>query len=267
MLRHPVATGFYPEDEEELRKTVTKLLSFRAKKVKAKSIIVPHAGYLYSGEVAGATYASIETDKRKILIACPNHTGLGKQIALSASDWQTPLGVVENAHEFVGEIPVSEEAHLYEHSLEVQLPFLQVLFNDFKLIPLSLSFVQFETLEELSEKLAKRDIFYIASSDFTHFGPNYNYTPFDVRDVKRVLEKVREIDFEAIKFIEKLDAKGFYHHVLENRLTICGFVPITLILLISKKLGAKRAKVVKYATSYEVTKDVNFVTYAGIVIY
>jgi hypothetical protein len=280
MIRQPTAIGFYPDNKTELREIVTKLLSHKMRKFKAKSIIVPHAGYIYSGEVAGVTYASIETDKKKILIACPNHTGLGENIALSTKDWQTPLGIVENAREFIGEIPISEEAHMYEHSLEVQLPFLQIMFKNFKLIPLCLSYVPFEILERLSETLTKEDIFYIASSDFTHFGPNYGYTPFNTYDIKQVLEKVREIDFEAIKFIEKLDAYGFYNYVLGNRLTICGFIPITLILLISKKLGAKKAKVIRYATSYDVTnyrgrfmgkgrwvKDINFVTYAGIVIY
>ena len=265
-MREPIAIGFYPGSKEELKNLVKKLLNQKVEKIETIAAIVPHAGYIYSGKTAGITYSSIQTEKRKFLIACPNHTGIGKEIALSLQDWSTPLGKVKINKEFGNKIQVDEKAHLYEHSLEVQLPFLQVLFKNFEIIPLCLAHLPFKKLKELSQILAKDDIFYIASSDFTHFGPNYGYMPFNFEPEKNVRE-VKKLDMEAIKFIERLDAKKFYNFVLDKKLTICGFIPITLILLIAKKLGANKAKLIDYSTSFEISRDINFVTYAGILIY
>jgi len=165
---------------------------------------------------------------------------------------------------FTGKITVNEDAHLFEHAIEVQLPFLQVKFKKFELIPIVLSHLSFEEIEELSEKLVADDIFYIASSDFIHFGPNYGFMPVNGAN-KENLEWVKKQDMKAIDLISRLKAKEFYKFVVENELTICGFIPITLVLLIMKKLGAKKGKLIKYATSYDVHPDSSFVTYAGIV--
>lgn len=265
-MRNPVAIGFYPASKDELEKFIKELLSQKVEKIEAIAAIVPHAGYAYSGKTAGKVYASILTESRKFLIACPNHTGIGKRIALSTQNWLTPLGEVRVNKDFVDKIPVDEDAHLYEHSLEVQLPFLQVLFKNFEIIPLCLSNLEYSEIEELAETLAEGGIFYVASSDFIHFGPNYGYVPFDLTPEENV-RKVEELDRKAIKFIEKLDARGFYNFVDENKLTICGKNPITLILLTAKKLGAKGGKLVAYSTSFDVHRDINFVTYAGILIY
>jgi hypothetical protein len=265
-MRSPVAIGFYPADKKELENFVNELLKQKVEKRKAVAAIVPHAGYIYSGKVAGKVYSSILTESRKFLIACPNHTGMGKKVALSAQNWLTPLGEVRVNKDFANKVPVDEEAHFYEHSLEVQLPFLQVLFKDFEIIPLCLSHLEFSEIEKLAEILTKNDIFYIASSDFIHFGPNYGYMPFNLTPEENV-KKVEELDKKAIKFIEKLDAKGFYNFVREKKLTICGMVPITLILLIAKNLGAKEGKLIAYSTSFEIHRNINFVSYAGILIY
>ncbi len=265
-MRTPVAIGFYPHDPSELRMLVERLLDQKVRKRKAIAAIVPHAGYEYSGKIAGATYAAIKTEHRIFCIACPNHTGLGKDVALSLQDWETPLGIVRNARLFANEIPVDESAHRYEHSLEVQLPFLQVKFGSFKLVPLCLSRVSFDELEELAEKVTREDLFYIASSDFTHFGSNYAYLPFFSPRLEENVKRVKELDMKAIEFIKRLDARGFYEHVVKSGLTICGFVPITLILLVAKRLGAKRATLIKYGSSFEVYPNESFVTYAGIII-
>lgn len=264
IMRHPVAYGFYPPEPATLRHEVENLLNQRVKRIKALGAVVPHAGYAFSGKVAGAVYASIETNKKKFLIACPNHTGYGTRVALSQEDWQTPLGIVKVDKSLASKVTVNEDAHTFEHAIEVQLPFLQVRFKDFRIIPLCLAHLSFDELEELSKKIIANDIFYIASSDFIHFGPNYGYMPVAGSDEEN-LAWAKEQDMKAIDLICKLKPKEFYEFVVNNELTICGFVAITLVLLIMKKLGAKKGEIIKYATSYDVHPDSSFVTYAGIV--
>jgi len=261
-MRYPAAIGFYPGNKEELISLIKKFVR-KNEKIEAKAAIVPHAGYIYSGSVAGEIYSRIKTEKRTFLIAGPNHTGIGKKIAVSQEDWLTPLGIVKTKK--FSELEIDETAHIYEHSIEVHLPFLQYLFKNFEILPICLSHLSFKEIEDLAEKLISEEFFYIASSDFTHYGPIYDYELFSGTQ-KEILEYVKEIDKKAIKFIEKLEAKKFYNFVLENHLTICGFIPITLILLIAKKIGAEKGILVKYSTSYEVTKNSSFVTYAGILI-
>ncbi len=262
-MRYPAAIGFYPGNKEELISMIKKFI-IKTDKIDAKAAIVPHAGYIYSGSVAGKVYSKIKTEKKTFLIAGPNHTGIGKKVALSQEDWLTPLGVVKTKR--FNKLEIDENAHIYEHSIEVQIPFLQYLFKDFEILPICLSYLSFKEIEELAEKLANEEFFYIASSDFIHYGPMYDYEPFSGTQ-KEILEEVKKIDRKAIKFIENLEAKKFYNFVLEKDLTICGFVPITLILLIAKKIGAEKGILVKYSTSYEITKNSSFVTYAGIIIF
>lgn len=263
-MRHPIAYGFYSPEPTTLRREVERLLNQKVERIEALGAVVPHAGYTFSGEVAGAVYASIETDKKKFLIACPNHTGYGTRVALSQQDWQTPLGIIKTDKSLADKVTVNEDAHVFEHAIEVQLPFLQVKFKDFRIIPLCLAHLSFEELEELSEKLLANDIFYIASSDFIHFGPNYGYMPV-MGSGEENLAWARKQDMKAIDLICKLKAREFYEFVTSNELTICGFIPITLVILVMKKLRAREGKLIKYATSYEKHPDASFVTYAGIV--
>jgi len=261
-MRYPAAIGFYPGNKEELISLIKKFIT-NDEKINAKAAIVPHAGYIYSGSVAGKVYSKLKTDKKTFLIAGPNHTGIGKKIALSQEDWLTPLGVVKTKR--FNKLEIDESAHIYEHSIEVQVPFLQLLFKNFEILPICLSYLSFKEIEEIVEKLIDEEFFYVASSDFTHYGPMYDYEPFS-GSRKKILEEVRKIDRKAINFIEKLEARKFYNFVLEKNLTICGFIPITLILLIAKKIGAEKGILVKYSTSYEITKNSSFVAYAGIII-
>lgn len=263
-MRNPVANGFYPFSEKLLRSQVSEFIT-PSKKRRSIGIIVPHAGYAFSGKVAGKTYSSVSAFEKNIMIIGPNHTGLGEAVALSCEDWKTPLGIVKNERRFEKILPVSEEAHEYEHSIEVQLPFLQVIENDFKIIPISLSMLSFTQIEELSEKIASKGIFYIASSDFTHFGPNYGYMPIKKSNEEN-LSYSREMDMKAIDMICRLDAKKFFDFATENRMTICGLVPITLLILICKKLGARKGELIDYSTSYDVHPATSFVDYAGILI-
>ncbi|MEM7826986.1 MAG: AmmeMemoRadiSam system protein B [Candidatus Aenigmatarchaeota archaeon] len=262
-MRQPAAIGFYPGDKIALRNELKKFLVHNAKKYKAIGAIVPHAGYMYSGKVAGITYSSIETDKRTFMIFCPNHTGYGSRIALSQENWITPLGIVKTKR-FL-KLEIDENAHLYEHAIEVQLPFLQTLYKDFDIIPVCLSHLSLREIEELSKRLVDENLFYIASSDFTHFGHMYNYIPINKSD-KENLEYVENIDKKAIELICSIEPEKFYNFVVKNNMTICGFIPITLLLFITRQLDAKEGKLIKYSTSYEVSKGSSFVSYAGILI-
>lgn len=257
-MREFVARGFYPWSPSVLSKEVEKCL-FPARKINSIGAIVPHAGYSYSGSVAGLVYNSISTDKKIFLVIGPNHTGLGSRIAYSNDDWSTPLGVVKNSFKGKGE----EQAHRYEHSIEVQLPFLQKRFESFSIIPLVVKRLSFKEIEELVKDMTE-DCFYIASSDFIHFGPAYDYMPVSGTAASQ-LEWTRKIDHELIKKICNLDADGFYNSVAENGYTVCGYVPITILLLIMKKAGAKRGILIKYKSSFDVQPSDSFVNYAGIV--
>ncbi|MEM5813053.1 MAG: AmmeMemoRadiSam system protein B [Candidatus Aenigmatarchaeota archaeon] len=268
-MRSPAAIGFYPGEKEELKRMLEKLISKDAKKYDAIAAIVPHAGYIYSGKVAGATYSAIKTNKNIFAIFCPNHTGLGSKISLSQDKWLTPLGEVETLKfEKASEsnmIKIDELAHKYEHSLEVQLPFLQYLFKDFSILPICLSMLSLKDIKKLANEIIDKRFFYIASSDFTHYGPMYGFDPFE-GSIEEKLEKVKEMDMKAIDLILKIQPERFYNFVIDNDLTICGFIPITLLLFVLKGLGAKEGKLISYASSYEVSKNSSFVTYAGILI-
>jgi len=265
-MRRPVAIGFYPGEKNRLESTMQNFLSSAKTEKIIKNplgIIVPHAGYEFSGPVAGAAYAS-KTDKKNFVIFGPNHTGHGTAVAASNETWETPLGKVEANKEFAKKIGVDEMAHKYEHSIEVQLPFLQVLYKGFTIAPICLQQFGFDKIKELAKKLSDNNSFYIASSDFIHFGPNYGYLPVS-GPIQKQLQWVKDRNSEMIELICKLDAEKFYEDVIENEYTICGFVPITLLLLVMKNIGAKKGHLVDYRTSHDVHPASSFVSYAGIV--
>ncbi len=255
-MREPVAIGFYPENRETLIKTVQQFLHSQ-EKTPVIGAVVPHAGYSFSGSVAGKTFASVEL-KNRIMIFGPNHSGYGNPAASSSEIWHTPLG---NVKADSNGLLVDEIAHRHEHSIEVQLPFLQVLKENFIFTPICLKQIGFSEIEKLSEQIADHNTTFIASSDFIHFGPNYGYTPVSENQISWVKEQ----DEKMIEKICRLDAHGFYKTA--QNYTVCGIVPITLLILVAKKLGATRGKLISYKTSYEVRKDDSFVSYAGIVVF
>lgn len=274
-MRPPTVAGiFYPAEKGELQSLLDLLFS-QAKPSyieNAKGIIVPHAGYIYSGHVAASGYKSFTPKSEKFVILGVDHRNHGI-IATSNQDWQTPLGIAKIDKPFVEEITkehaveIAEEVIKTEHSIEVQLPFLQYLFNDkFVFTPIQLPHLSFNILEELAEILARKDRFYIASSDFTHYGFTYNYVPKDSWD--NPLEFVKELDKRIINLILELNPKKFYDSVLENGYTVCGHITITLLLLILKRLGAKKGKLISYDTSFSTSKDLSaIVGYASIVFF
>ena len=275
MIRKPAVAGqFYPSDKIELLKTVKSCLNTGAKKEKAIGVVSPHAGYIYSGQVAGSVFSSIEVPKVVVVIS-PNHTGRGAPAAIiSDGEWETPLGRVKIdgrfARALMEECPNLREdalAHTFEHSLEVQLPFLQVLRPDVNIVPITVSHLRFSSCEELGHAIAQvvrkitpspngvelgENVLIVASSDMTH------YEPCDVAKQK---------DSLAIERILALDARGLLDTCAREDITMCGVVPVAIMLIAAKELGARSGKLIKYATSFDVTRDYDQVVgYAGILI-
>ena len=229
-------------------------------------IVSPHAGYQYSGYVAAKGYSLLKShipSLERIIILGPNHQGLGSIIASSTKGgWQTPLGIVPVDLEGVTKlsklsklVDLDDLAHEYEHSIEVQLPFLQYIYGStFKLLPICMMAQNKHFAVELGSTIADffvpgKDIM-IASSDFTH------YEPHNV-----ALRK----DKELISYIEKLDVEGFYNYIDENKVSVCGFGPIATLMTLSKRIGASGGKLLVYMTSGEVIGEYDQVVgYASI---
>lgn len=260
---------FYPEDKKELKKQVKGFLVF-GKRGNIRAGISPHAGYVYSGKVAGQVYSLIP-EKKDFIILGVNHSGIGKKITFSLEDWQTPLGTIKTnkalAKKFLEklrkeglEADISEIAHKEEHSIEVQLPFLQLTQDRFEIVPILLADLSFEECQKIAGILAdfiKDKEIVIASSDFTHYGRNYGFMPFDNG------KDIYKFDNVIILNILKNDSQAFYS--LAKKSTVCGIYSVTILTEISRIKGWN-AKLLKYSTSAEVagTWD-SVVGYAGLV--
>jgi AmmeMemoRadiSam system protein B len=266
-IRPPAVAGyFYPGEPKSLQAELDRCLPpAPAKRRKAVAIVVPHAGYKYSGAVAGETYSRIEIPERVVVLS-PNHTGEGLPYALMTEGaWRTPLGEAridtELARRFQKNCPLLEEdaaAHRAEHSLEVQIPFLQRLKPDFGFAPLTLSYIPFERCREVGRALAKTvqetpgSVLIVASSDLNHYQDQ---------------ETTESKDYAAIRKVEALDPAGLYETVRKERISMCGIIPVTVALVAALELGAKNAELVRHATSGDVTGDYKAVVgYAGLVI-
>lgn len=266
MDREPAVAGsFYPAQRRRLEGDVAALLASGATgepPTLAIGVVAPHAGYVYSGSVAGATYACVEVPPR-VLVLCPNHTGRGATVALwPDGGWRTPMGRVpidEPLSAALRTCPgVTEDraAHLREHSLEVQLPFLQARNASFTLAALCLGPLDAEEAVALGDAIGSvlRDhpALVVASSDMSHYVPAAVARRQDGRALDRVLA---------------LDARGLHRVVHDEAITMCGVVPATVMLAAARVLGARSAKVVRYATSGDVTgDDASVVGYAGAVV-
>ena len=268
MLRQAAVAGyFYKGSSAALKDQVERFLAPGVKKIKALGIVSPHAGLVYSGSVAGAVYSSIELPGTFILIG-PNHTGLGEPVSLMAKgEWETPLGTVRIDEELAAAILsrsrlVREDtlAHLKEHSLEVQLPFIQYLKKEFTIVPIQMMDTRLETClalgnavaEAVREQAKKTGVLIVASSDMSHYIS---------------AEAAKKKDHKAIQRILDLDAQGLYYTVRDEDITMCGYGPAVAMLTACKALGAKKAELIKYTNSGEVSGDYDQVVgYAGIVV-
>jgi len=266
-VRHPAVAGrFYPRDRETLREEVRSYLSQSPsqKPVCAFGCIVPHAGYVYSGHVAGAVFAGLEIPELCIVM-CPNHTGVGRPLAImSEGTWESPLGDVSIESNFATALKkrcalLQEDstAHHSEHAVEVELPLLQMRQPQLKFVPIVLGTGQLEPLEELGLALADvivaltQHVLIVASSDMNHYESDA---------ITRVKDAI------AIETILRLDARALYEVVTQQHISMCGFGPALAMLTAAKKLGATTAELIKYATSGDISGDRNTVVgYAGIV--
>lgn len=271
LLRHPAVAGrFYPGNPGDLRAEALAYLSQRVSQetapIRAIGCIAPHAGYVYSGHVAGAVFARIEIP-RLCVVMCPNHTGMGRALAvMSEGTWETPLGEVPIDEGFATALkqrfPALQEdssAHRAEHAAEVELPFLQLLQPHLRFVPIALGTGHFETLEQLGRALAdviseqSGPVLMVASSDMNH------YESDAVTRVK---------DHRAIERILTLDPRGLHEVVTQQDVSMCGFGPAVAMLTAARQLGARSTELVKYATSGDVSGDRDMVVgYAGVVVF
>lgn len=266
-VRTPAVAGrFYPGRAEELRREVLEFTApTQTETIPAIGCISPHAGYMYSGHVAGAVYSRIEIPDH-VIILCPNHTGMGHPLAvMTRAAWQTPLGEVaadvELGAALLQRFPAAREdsaAHLSEHAIEVQLPFLQLRQPDLQLLPIAVGTSDFDKLRGLGDALAdvisgqSAKVLIVASSDMNHYESD-------------AITRVK--DRKAIDRVLALDPRGLWEVVTNEDISMCGFGPSVAMLTAAKRLGATSATLVKYATSGDISGDrEEVVGYAGIVV-
>jgi AmmeMemoRadiSam system protein B len=264
MLREPAVAGsFYEKDAPALKKHLAKYITENPNKIKAKAIVVPHAGYIYSGKTAGEVYSAIEIPDI-IIIMGPNHTGLGPPISIMCEGaWRTPLGDVKINEPLANEIIKGGKAaqkdslaHMREHSIEVQLPFLQSLKKSFTFVPIIFGEYDLADLKGTAAAIASalkgKDALIVASTDLTHYED---------------ADSAREKDMLVLQDIEKLDAEGLAADVEKNGISMCGWMPVFTAISAAKILGAKSGKLVKYSNSGEASGDYSQVVgYGGVII-
>ncbi len=265
-VRQPaVANQFYVGDPIRLSYELDKLIGPVKSPEPAFAVISPHAGYIYSGRVAGKAYSRVVVPKTAVVLG-PNHTGLGAAAAIMTEGiWAMPLGNVPINHELATAILDNSrflmediQAHLHEHSLEVQVPFLQYRQPELEIVPICLSHITYDACEDIGQAIAAAiqaygtDVLIVASTDMTHYEPQ---------------EQAEAKDRLAIEKVMSLDPKGLYDTVLSYGISMCGIMPTTVTLIASLALGAKEADLVAYATSGDVTGDYSSVVgYASFIV-
>ncbi len=276
-IRPPAVAGsFYPASCEELERTMeecflTSPLGPRGSKSSIPSLLggmVPHAGYVYSGPCAACFYSSLESDIGCVILLGVNHRGMGAQAALSPADsWETPLGRVavdrelnERLEAQVDFVEKDERPHLQEHSIEVQLPFLQSVLREFTFLPISLSYLSEDECRELGQAIARlyegqnaasKKTVLIASSDLSHY-----LSP----------KETERLDRKALDHVLALDPPGLLRTVEEEDISMCGVIPTAVFLFAAKALGAKQARLLKHCHSGDVVPMREVVGYASVVV-
>lgn len=262
MIRKPLYAGtWYPNERKKIEEYLQKV----EKKEKVIACICPHAGWMYSGKTAGKVYSRIKPAETYILLG-PNHTGVGENVSVYPDgSWETPIGKLEINSELVNELVRNSEfiqkdykAHSREHSLEVQTPFIALLNPKSKIVPITIKSEDLAVCQDLARTITevlkeqKNYIVLIASTDMTHYEPQ---------------EYAKKQDQAAIDEILKLDAEGLYRTVQRRGISMCGYIPTTIVIMASKLLGAKTAELVEYTTSGDITGDYSSVVgYAGLII-
>ncbi|MCK9614544.1 MAG: AmmeMemoRadiSam system protein B [Candidatus Omnitrophica bacterium] len=266
MIREPVVSGqFYPDKASELRKAIEAFKLKDSARAVAYGLILPHAGYVYSGRVAVSAVNKV-LPKKRIIILGPNHTGYGEDFGMYASgSWKIPFADLSIDCDLAQRILKSGTnitpdtlAHKFEHSIEVELPILYYFFGNFSFVPIVCGVATLSTYEKvatqifLAVKNIKEDILFIASSDMTHYEAD---------------STARRKDRLALEHIVNLDAEGLVKTVKKDNISMCGIAPVAILLLIMKKIGANKASVSLYETSADSGADASSVVgYAGVVI-
>ena len=269
-MRHPAVAGqFYEGDERALKKQIDacylgplgpgRLPELRAGPRKVLGGVAPHAGYMFSGMVAAHLYSRLAEDgfAKSFVIIGPNHTGRGSGMAIAIDDFETPFGIAKVDEDLAKAIrkdliDVDPEAHYFEHSIEMQLPFLQHISKDFKFVPLCMGFQDYEASRRVGEIIRDavkgRDAVVIASTDMSHY-----VTPGTAKTK----------DGKALKMIEAMDPEGLYETVRDENISMCGYGPVMAMMV---ACGGGKARVLKYATSGDVRPMRDVVGYASVVI-
>jgi AmmeMemoRadiSam system protein B len=266
MKRAPAVAGqFYQGNAARLHDQVGSYIIKDTLKEKIIAVLSPHAGLMYSGHVAGAVYSAIHIPRTFLLLG-PNHTGFGPALSMMSSGlWEIPSATFEIDSELgsrikdkVPFIVEDMQAHRYEHSLEVQLPFIAYLSKDCRILPITIMRASVDECAVAGKGIAEAikaspyDVVIVASSDMSHFEQD---------------AIARKLDSLAIKEVLALNPEGLYSTVLRERITMCGFIPSTIMLYAALELGAREARLIKYATSAEVSGDFDRVVgYAGIIV-
>lgn len=266
MTRNPYVSGtFYPSHAAELKNFIASCTPKKTAQITAQGMILPHAGYIYSGEVAIATVAGV-LPKKRVLILGPNHMGLGEPFSIYPQGaWNTPLGLVSIDEDLTMRMVNTSlflkrdaTAHQCEHSIEVELPILQYFWGDFRFVPLCCQIASAQEYRQIAQQIydalkdIKDDILIVASSDMTHYEPD---------------STARKKDRDAIESIIKLDDTELLKKVKKDNITMCGIAPVSIMLALTKLMGATKAEVVLYQTSGDITGDYSAVVgYLGAII-
>lgn len=266
LRRKPAVAGyFYPSNPKELIYEIEEYMPAQ-ERINCYGAICPHAGYVYSGHVAGLVYSKMIPKEIFILLG-PNHTGYGADISLMREgEWEIPLGSLKINEELASKIlsyssaKEDFQAHVYEHSLEVQLPFIYKLNPKAQIVPITLKMLSLEECFNLSQGIARAvkelglesRVVIISSTDMSHYLPD---------------DLARKVDALAIEKIKAFDPQRLYNTVMEHKISMCGIIPTTVMLQTTKLLGAKEVQIIKYTTSAEVSRDYNRVVgYLGAVV-
>jgi len=268
-IRQPAVAGqFYPSSSQGLKDQIEAFIDKQANKQDIIACMLPHAGYVYSGSVAAQTVSRINIKDRIILLG-PNHTGYGAKYSIMPKGvWQTPIGEISIDSDLAQGIlnrskhlKPDDEAHTYEHSLEVELPFLQYFKTNFQIVPIAFFSDNLLVLKKIGQAIAscieklkiKDSTLIVASSDMTHYEPQ---------------AQTEKKDHMAIEAILQLNEEKLFQLINQYNITMCGFAPVIAMLSAAKSLGAKKGELVRYQTSGDTTGDTAAVVgYAGVIIY
>jgi AmmeMemoRadiSam system protein B len=266
MTRHPAVAGrFYPGSEQALARQISGFMT-PGKQADRQAIaaVAPHAGYVYSGELAAQTLCATIIPEQVVILGV-NHHGRGAAVALSAMDWEIPGATIPHATELSDslqrhcpDITIDEQAHRFEHSLEVQVPLLRALQPRLRIAPVAFSHLSFGDCVRLAEDIAeavkqcKQSTLLVASSDMSHYESRAQGSKKDKKALAHVLA---------------LDGEGLYNTVHGEQISMCGVIPVTITILAARHLGATRAELIGYTDSGAVSGDTDQVVgYAGVVI-